>query len=280
MRIVSWNLNHWARPANLRARAWEYLRDGLEADVALTQESVPPPDLNADRRVYRPLHDTHPRYQWGTAVVAVSPGITVRERRRVPLREWDLGERKDGALPESHPGASAVADIIDANGKRRCTAVSFYGQWEGVADRQRYYSCAKVHRILSDLTGILATVRKQPLLVAGDFNLTTQIAYDGQTRAETEGAAAAFARIQAWGLSDLVRQTRDSRSQLASCTCPAPAGCGHIQTYRHANKVGSRPIQLDYAFVSPALASARCLVVHDDEAWGLSDHCPIVIEID
>jgi hypothetical protein len=72
---------------------------------------VPPPDLSADRRVYRPLHDTHPRYQWGTAVVALRPGIAGRERRRVPLPEWDLGERKDGALPESHPGASAVADL-------------------------------------------------------------------------------------------------------------------------------------------------------------------------
>jgi endonuclease/exonuclease/phosphatase family metal-dependent hydrolase len=81
-------------------------------------------------------------------------------------------------------------------------------------------------------------------------------------------------------LIDLVRETRQTRPQLTDCTCPDPDGCGHVQTYRHANKVPSRPVQLDYAFVSPMLASARCTVVDDDDAWSFSDHCPIVIEID
>ena len=88
MRIVSWNMNHWARPARLRARAWAYLREGLKADVALTQESVPPSDAN--QRVYRPLHDTHPRYQWGTAVVALNSEITVRERKG----GWTIGVKE------------------------------------------------------------------------------------------------------------------------------------------------------------------------------------------
>ena len=278
MRIVSWNMNHWSRSPDARQKAWNYLRHGLHADVALVQEGTPPAGFDS---VYRPLHDTNPHYQWGSSVVLLAPGIQLRARPRVPLAAWDFDGRTAGAIPESHPGACAVSDVLDTTGQTLFTAVSFYGQWEAVSGRSRCYACAKVHRMLSDLTGLLARARRESLILAGDFNLTTQTAYEGQTRAEIEGAWAAFARIRAWGLVECVAHTAATRPRLAGCTCGQAHSCGHVQTYRNRNQRESRPLQLDYAFVSePLLASLRtCRVVDDEDAWALSDHCPILLEL-
>jgi endonuclease/exonuclease/phosphatase family metal-dependent hydrolase len=136
--------------------------------------------------------------------------------------------------------------------------------------------------MISDLTGVLAGSRRRPVVLAGDLNLTTQVAYLGQTRAETDGAVAAFARLRAWGLTDCVAHTRESRPQLADCSCGEEVTCSHVQTFRLNNRAASRPTQLDYALVSESIASTLtdCRVVHDDPAWQLSDHCPIVFELD
>jgi exonuclease III len=182
-------------------------------------------------------------------------------------------------LPDSHPGVCAVADVVDAKGRLRFTAVSLYGQWESIADG-RIYSCARLHRMISDLTGVFVTARQRPVILAGDLNVTTQIAYSKQTQAETDGAAAVFARLQAWGLSDCLAITRESRARLPNCTCPDGDACCHVQTFRLHNRATSRPTQLDYAFASDKLVSrlVSCDVVQDAAAWELSDHCPLVLE--
>jgi hypothetical protein len=69
MRIVSWNMNHWARSAAQLAEAWRYLRSELRADVALVQEAVPPPDLE---QCFRPIDARSSGSAWGSAVVALS----------------------------------------------------------------------------------------------------------------------------------------------------------------------------------------------------------------
>jgi exonuclease III len=273
MRIVSWNMNYSKRLPNLRSRAWAYLRDGLRADVALTQESVPPPDM--EQCVFKAIHESQRHYRWGSAVVALTPGITVSERPRIPLAAWDWGERPDGSLPESHPGASAVADVKDSQGRLVFTAASLYGQWEMMGGDKMYEASGRVHRILSDLTSILARGKRDPIIIGGDFNLTTQ---GNGTPAAT--AAAVFVRMEACGLTDCITHTRASRAPLPGCQCLAGDGCSHVQTYRHGNKPDSTPVQLDYAFASKPLLPrlVACQVVDDEEAWGLSDHCPIVLE--
>lgn len=278
MRIVSWNMNHCMRSQTARRKAWDYLRDELHADVAIVQEASPPKEFMS---VYQPIDEKHPRYKWGSAVVALRSDLVLRARPRIPLAGCNMNPPTGAELPDSHPGACAVADVLDARGSQ-FTAISLYGQWEVMADRRTIYSCARLHRMISDLTGVLATSRRHPVVLAGDLNLTTQVAYSGQPRAETDGAAAAFARLRAWGLTDCVSHTRANRPRLADCSCPEGDACSHVQTFRLNNRVDSRPTQLDYAFVSDSIASklTGCRVVHDDAAWRLSDHCPIVIELD
>ena len=111
MRIVTWNMNSSMRSGEARARAWEYLRNELRADLALVQEAVPPPDLTS---VYCPIDASKRHYNWGSVVVALRGGRSLRPRPRMPLACWDFGGRVDGALPESHPGATAVPTLLMA----------------------------------------------------------------------------------------------------------------------------------------------------------------------
>jgi len=69
MRIVSWNMNRLGRSGTNHVQAWEYLRDGLRADLALVQEASPPDAFGP--RVYNPIDEK--RYNWGSAVVALNP---------------------------------------------------------------------------------------------------------------------------------------------------------------------------------------------------------------
>jgi len=134
--------------------------------------------------------------------------------------------------------------------------------------------------MVSDLTGVLATSRRIPVVLAGDFNVTTQNAISPQTKVEADGAAAFFARLRAWRLVDCIGRTSASRPRLAACTCVDGDACAHVQTFRSKNRVDSSPTQFDYAFVSESVVStlSECQVIDAAAAWELSDHCPILLE--
>ncbi|MGE0039594.1 MAG: endonuclease/exonuclease/phosphatase family protein [Vicinamibacterales bacterium] len=269
-------MNHCMRSADKRQAAWNYLRDQLQPDVALLQEASPPPELQ-ERAVYHPIDAK--RYNWGSAVVLSRDGLTLRERPGIPLAECYLDPTSGDQLPASHPGACAVADVVDVNGAVLMTVVSFYGQWEVLSDGRTMDSFARTHRMLSDLTWLFHGRKRTPVVLAGDFNMSSQWSSPASVR---DQVAAVGARLRAFGLVDCIAQTRKSRPRLATCTCGLGDGCTHVQTFRSNNEADSEPIQLDYAYMSAALVPVlrRCEVVHSDEAWALSDHCPIVLDFD
>jgi endonuclease/exonuclease/phosphatase family metal-dependent hydrolase len=100
-------------------------------------------------------------------------------------------------------------------------------------------------------------------------------------KVEEEESEVLFRRIRALGLHDIIEHTAGSRARLSPCSCARPNECTHVRTYRHNNKLESRPTQLDYAFCSEALLTrVVACEVHDEEAaWALSDHCPIVLDL-
>lgn len=121
---------------------------------------------------------------------------------------------------------------------------------------------------------------KVPVVLAGDFNATTQIAAEEPWECEIQEARVLFERLRALGLHDLIELTRDTRTRLDHCSCPAPASCAHVRTYRHGNRKDSRPTQLDYVFASKQLLPPTACKVWDEEAaWALSDHCPVVVDL-
>ncbi len=273
MRIVSWNMNNCMRSQAARRQAWDYLRDEIGADLALVQEASPPGEFAS---VYNPIDEK--KFNWGSAVVALRPGLKLRARKRVSLTDCYLTPAAAGELPDSHPGACAVADILDARGRHLFTAVSLYGQWEVMPGQtSKMYACARLHRMISDLTGVLESSKRFPVVLAGDLNMTTQ----GEKTQENQ-ATAVFARLRAWGMTDCIAHTRASRPGLTDCGCPDGDACAHVQTYRHNNRPDSQPKQLDYALISRSLvpAMAGCHVLNDDAGWRFSDHCPVVVDLD
>lgn len=265
MRLVSWNMNRLGRSESSHVEAWDYLRNDLKADLALVQEASPMEDLGA--KVYRPIGEKP--YNWGSAVVALRPGLTLQPRRRVPLADSLPAAVAFDELPDSHPGASAVADV-HLDGRQLFTAVSLYAQWEMMPGGKTMYAGPRLHRMLSDLTGVLASSHRNPVLLAGDFNVTSQGA-----RSSDNEAAAVFARLRAWRMTDCIAHKRAGQAGVADCKCPDGAACHHVQTFQTGT-------QLDYAFVSDSIVPALldCGTEATAEAWRRSDHCPIVIDLD
>jgi endonuclease/exonuclease/phosphatase family metal-dependent hydrolase len=212
-------------------------------------------------------------------VVALSDNVVLRERPRLALASCYLDPAKGDEVPDSHPGACAVADVLEKDGRVRFTAVGLYAQWEVMADGKTMEACARLHRMLSDLSTIFLAPPRRPVILAGDLNITTQWSRPATVKANVD---AAFARIRAMNLVDCIAHTRGERERLASCGCLEGDGCFHVQTFRANNRAASGPTQLDYAFVSKSAISSltKCEVVQTDEAWQLSDHCPIVLDID
>lgn len=270
MRVVSWNMNRLARSEEAHRAAWTYLREGLQADLALVQEAVPPADVGVS--VYRAIGERP--YNWGSAVVALRPDLTLRPRRRVPLADSLPAAVANDELPDSHPGASTVVDV-HAGDHHLMTAISLYAQWEMMPGGKRMFAGPRLHRMLSDLTGVLSLARRQPVLLAGDFNVTTQ-----RERTVDNEASAAFSRLRAWGLTDCIAHTRSSRPSVR-CDCPDGDACSHVQTFRRSPVSEGFPTQLDYAFISVPFVSAvdACTVGGSAAAWELSDHCPLVLDI-
>ena len=194
MRVVSWNMNRLGRSERTHLEAWDYLRNDLKADLALVQEASPSEGLGA--KVYRPIGEKP--YNWGSAIVAMRPDLTLQPRRRVALAESLPAAVAFDELPDSHPGASAVADV-HVDGRRLFTAVSLYAQWEMMPGGKTMYAGPRLHRMLSDLTGVLAFSHRNPVVLAGDFNVTSQ-----GSRSSDNEAAAVFARLRAWRMADCV----------------------------------------------------------------------------
>jgi endonuclease/exonuclease/phosphatase family metal-dependent hydrolase len=121
------------------------------------------------------------------------------------------------------------------------------------------YATTTVQRTLSDLTPVLDVRRsKGKVVFAGDLNISPQI--DPPDRLAHE---AVIARIKAFGLVDCIGAKHD----------------GVVQTYRHHNKPGGKPWQIDWMFAAPSFAVASCVVLDTDETRALSDHNPVVAEL-
>jgi len=272
MRIASWNLNHWQRTAG--PGRWEQVLDVLRSaaiDVALLQETGPPPDHVASH--YEPLTGLRAGVDWGTAVVALNGAVTLS-----PLR-WDPVDRNvvSGRFGCTHPGTVAAATV--RLGGLTLTAVSVYGRMYAAGNGTKY-APTTMHRIISDLAPVLDDHRSDlPVVVAGDFNCTTQWEIERDRLMD----ATVFDRLRAHGLVDLLSERFPGRLQLRDCFCFEAGYCRHVRTHRHLNRADSRPFQDDYVFATEALLTvgrAFAFTLDNDAVWSLSDHCVVGAEFE
>jgi exonuclease III len=270
MRIATWNMDHWRRRADLRARAWDYLRNQVRPDVALLQEAKPtgqfPGLVHRSAGIYDDRGNEPKDLGWGSAVVSFGPTLRPIESAVSPF--W----HDPNPILRTFPGSVAVAEI---QGAEPLVVVSAYG----MSDRGYWEST--VHRMLSDLTPLIDERRGRRMVIAGDLNISSQ--WSSKHRSFARGRHKEwlardrnlFERFEALGFHNVVVR---NDGPLPGCECHAGTSCRHVQTQRHERS--SFPWQNDYVFVtSDILERKPILEVFDrDEAWELSGHCPVAIE--
>jgi len=265
-------MDHWRRSANLRDRAWEYLRKQVRPDVALLQEAAPTGQFEG--LVYRSGGISEDRGKgpkdrgWGSAIVSFGSRLLPIDSVVSPFNS------APNPVVRTFPGSVAIAEI---DGSEPLVVVSAYGLID------RGYAETTVHRILSDLTPLIDQRRGRRMVIAGDLNITSQ--WSSKHRSFLRGrhkeclarALNLIGRFEALGFHNIVVRPD---GPLPGCECNAGASCRHVQTQRHDRS--SFPWQNDYIFVTTDILERRPTVeiFDQDDAWELSSHCPVVVEFD
>jgi exonuclease III len=248
LKVATWNMGHWQH-LKKADEAWNYLGQIIDPDIALVQEAKPVSKgfgfigkalkrsnhiAYSEAVVWRKIGKNR---NWGSGVLT----------KDLPIREV--------TFENSYPGCLVAAEVMLPDNSL-LTAISLYGIIDECG-----YSITTLHRMLSDLTPLLAGfMGKRRILIGGDFNASTQ--YDEKQPGESHRIF--FERLKNFGLVDCL-----SRFQA-----------GHVQTLRHVRS--NYPWQNDYIFAFQDLADKlqSCEVINDHTTYELSDHNPVVAVFD
>ena len=237
LNLATWNMNWRGRKQYLH-EAWEFFIEELGCDVLLSQESKPREELlKKEGLIWSAIGGTRP---WGSGIY--SP--------RYKINEYPY--------PNNFPGAVAAAEV-EVTTDLNLILISLYGLTDKISTVG--YSITNLHRIFSDLTGILELGdTKNRVIIGGDFNASLQ--WDKKQPGESHRVF--FDRLEQFGLVNCFEGYFDD----------------FVQTYRHNQ--GNKPWQLDYFFVSKKLASklVDCRVVDNETVRKFSDHNPVIISLE
>ena len=257
LRLATWNLNHWRQPmlpVDTRRAAWEYLATAMGVQVALVQEAVPPLELERDHVVYGELAGHR---NWGSAVVALDPTITLEPLRSVRI-PWS---RRRYLLENANPGAVAIARLT-VPGIEPITLVSVYGVFEGSV-------VSSMLRVVADLVPLFDSPYGARVILGGDLNVSRSTS-DPKQLARADAVIGALLSL---GLVEAKTLAPEPPPAPADCSCGHGGTCGHIATWGNA--------ELDHLFVSPGLAGQVTAMSVDPTVVGagLSDHVPLVLDL-
>jgi hypothetical protein len=156
----------------------------------------------------------------------------------------------------------AVAQLT-VPGIQPITLVSVYGVMDGSV-------VSTMLRVIADLVPLFDSPYGARVILGGDFNVSTA------TTKPTDlvRAEAVFAAIRALGLIEAKTLVANAPPPSLDCPCGNGRTCSHVATWGRA--------ELDYFFVSPALASQVMAVGVDRTVAeaGLSDHVPLVVDLE
>ena len=269
VKIVCWNIAH-------KHAAWRFLL-GCEADVALLQETVLPPD-DVARQVEvdsAPFHDADGKRLSRAAVVKLSDRVQVEWLEPVPIYE-----ARGGDFVVSQPGAIAAA-IISGPDVRPFVAASICATYEKPHRSTGKMSWnivdASVHRIISDLSLLIGKQKGHRIVAAGDLTIWHGFGGNDYWKRRNDTV---FDRMDAIGLP-LVGPQHPHGRQADPWPTWLPEDSLNVPT--HYN-IGASPAaatnQLDYVFASQSMAdSVEVRALNGVEEWGPSDHCRIEIVV-
>ncbi|MCY3667833.1 MAG: hypothetical protein OXH81_19395 [Gemmatimonadetes bacterium] len=279
IKVVSWNIAKREKP-------WRELVE-MDADVALVQEAGSPPGDLIDLVDYEDgvFWDRHLYDRW-PLVLKLSDRVEVEWFKQVaPI--CDLGS---DAIGVSGIGTIAAAKVVPvACHDKAFIAVSMYARWLRPHPSVKTnwsvgYSDASAHRIISDLSAFIGS--RDPsthrILAAGDLNMIYGAI--GYKLSLPERERTVWDRFQALGLEFIGPQWPDACRQASSQPTDVPGDTKNVPTFY---SLGGSPEtalnQLDYAFASRGFhesVKVRALNEIDNDKWGSSDHCRLLIEVD
>jgi endonuclease/exonuclease/phosphatase family metal-dependent hydrolase len=272
VKVIAWNIAH-------RDDSWRSLLDS-DADIALLQEASAPPIDVAGRITVDPA-------PWQTA------GAGVNRRRRTavvklsnrvdiqwlePKQLADAGPRE---LAVSRAGTLAAAIVTPVIGEPFVVA-SMYAVWENPHDItgcRWIYADGSVHRLISDLSGLIGHRTRHRILAAGDLNILHGYSEHGSAYWAARYATV-FQRMIAMGLTFVGPQAPAGR-QAEPWPDELPPESKNVPTY-HTNQQtpATATRQLDFVFASVGLAErVRVRAMNEPNHWGSSDHCRVEIEV-
>ncbi len=228
---------HWNHKKHDK-EAWKYLAKSIDCDVLLFQESYPNLEvLNSSQLVWNAIGGTRP---WGSGVYS----------SRYKIREVSFTTDFFGSI---------TATEITIKEDLKLIVISLYGLMEKISNV--VYSIPNLHRMFSDLTGILESRdTRHNIVLGGDFNASLQI--DEQQTGNSHKVL--FDRLREFGLVNCFDMFFDD----------------FVQTHRHSRS--EKPWQNDYFFISKRLEKnlINCDVLDNDNVREFSDHNPVIIELD
>ena len=299
VKVVSWNIAKRHEP-------WRELVR-MDADVALLQEAVPPPEDVVQLRdaglppaegsgplEIGPLEawDSHSwNSDWwhgrGWKALFDRWPMVLRLSDRVEV-EWfkqisPWGGAETNEIEVSGIGTITAARVTPKDGSTEpFIAVSMYARWLGphpTATGDWIYSDASAHRIISDLSAFIGyydSPSKHRILAAGDLNMSFNSTDEFNHRAQT-----VLDRLLTLGLDYMGPKYPAGRR-----ADPIPAHLNEesldVPTYYHVptNTPAGANTQLDHAFASRGFhESVKVRALNEVGEWGSSDHCRVLIDV-
>lgn len=238
LKVATWNMAYWSHKSMLN-QSWEYFLEQIDADIYLFQESRPPAHLIDDPNFF--WFEIENR-KWGTGIYS----------KKYPVKHLPVKTQYEGSL---------VLGEVQIAENKTLTVISLYGLLDKIEGRG--YSITTLHRMLSDLTGILNghIGGRRNVILGGDLNASLQ--FDPISSPGGKSHHILFERIEDFGLVNCLKLFYD----------------GHVQTLRHHKS--TKPWQNDYFFVSNKLSKKleSCEVIDNEMIRKFSDHNPLVITL-
>ena len=158
-----------------------------------------------------------------------------------------------------------------------------YANWMNPISQTRsrwIFADASVHRLISDLSGLIGSQNKHKIIAAGDLNILYGY---GEYRSPYWGKRynTVFDRMGALGMRFVGPQAPDGGRQAEPWPEELPEGSRNVPTFHHNQQSPATATrQLDFVFASKCIADRVSVkALNSVEEWGPSDHCRIVIEL-
>ena len=260
----------------------------MDADVALLQEvGTVPTELTGVIEVGGgELRDPWKQstYDRWPVVAKLSDQVEVEWFKRV----FPYSEVADDEMRVSGVGTVAAARVIPQNSEP-FIAVSMYARWilPHVSTNSPWKvgnSDVSAHRIISDLSQFIGhrDPSKHRILAAGDLNTFYGATEDNKLDV-AERARTVFDRMTALGMEFMGPQAPDGGRVAIPTPQGFPEDTKNVPTYYtvQAGSPEKAQNQLDYVFASRGFhSSVSTRALNEPKAWGSSDHCRILIEVE